>query len=113
MIYFITARDVNRVKIGYSNDPSKRLKELQTGCPAKCVIEATIDADNSFEGEVHEIFRTSRKHGEWFELTPEIEMAIRLANGVAFDDVRDDFIRSHFPNITDSGLAFIREGLSA
>lgn len=76
MIYFITARDVNRVKIGWSKYPEQRLKTLQTGCPGVAVIEATIDTDQSFERELHQLFRHSRKAGEWFEITPEIEAAI-------------------------------------
>jgi hypothetical protein len=81
MIYFLTARELGRVKIGYAKDPYQRINQLKTGCPAKCTIEAVIEGDQAFEAELHQMFRKFRTHGEWFELSPALEMAIRICHG--------------------------------
>lgn len=95
MIYFITARDVGRVKIGWSENPDERLKQLQTGCPGKAVIEATVPgADREMERALHAAFRPWRTHGEWFELSPIVEMAIHFINsGDAEPDDKAEYFR--------------------
>lgn len=88
MIYFATAREIGLVKIGYAADPERRLKVLQTGCPSKMTIEATIEGDQKFEAELHRLFAPHRKTGEWFDLAPAIEMAIHWIRSGA--DIPDD-----------------------
>lgn len=69
-VYFIRAG--NYIKIGYADDPRKRLKELQTGNPNKLELLGSIPGDVSREKEVHHIFSDFRVNGEWFELTTDI-----------------------------------------
>lgn len=88
MIYFMTARDIGRVKIGYSRDPARRKAIIQTNCPARIEIEATVEGERDLETEFHRAFRVWRRHGEWFELCPVIEMAIRFLN--SNDPIPDD-----------------------
>lgn len=40
-IYVISCDATTRVKIGYSGNPVKRLKQLQTGAPGKLTVERT------------------------------------------------------------------------
>lgn len=101
MIYFMTAREIGRVKIGHAKCPEQRLKTLQCGSPAKLIIEATMDGGQPLEAELHNVFHRSRRHGEWFEITPEIDMAIHFLN--SGDAIPDDaeaylapFILEHF-----------------
>jgi hypothetical protein len=79
MIYFATAREFNRVKIGYTAGSGKsRLPFLQTGCPTKVVIEAETEGGREVESALHQAFAPWRKQGEWFELSPVIELAMEF-----------------------------------
>lgn len=79
MIYFITAREFGRVKIGYSaHNPKSRLPSIQVGCPTRATIEATIEGDRETEKALHAAFAPWRRSGEWFELSPVIEQAIKF-----------------------------------
>lgn len=58
----------NRIKIGYSNDPDKRLKQLQTGASDQMVLEWVQERADAHKLEKH-LHRTFSKHkifGEWF-----------------------------------------------
>jgi hypothetical protein len=67
------------VKIGCSLEPAARMKELQTGCPHKVVLEATTPGGHEREKELHRFFADDRVQGEWFRLTPMIETMIEAA----------------------------------
>jgi hypothetical protein len=75
MIYFIEAMGL--VKIGYSNNPKRRLQMLATGCPAPCTLLAVRDGDQRDERELHRKFSHLRSHGEWFRLTSKLRDFIR------------------------------------
>ena len=68
MIYFIRSGDW--VKIGRSNNPEKRLQELQTSNPIKLHIMFRMDAPNHYEALIHEHLREYRGVREWFEFKP-------------------------------------------
>lgn len=72
-VYFVTAREVNAVKIGNSNDPVARLGEIQWGCPCELKLEAIIDGDQEVEFALHRRFADDRIRGEWFRITEMIE----------------------------------------
>lgn len=63
-VYFIGNIKYNFIKIGTSNDPNKRLKELQTGCPFQ--LELIHTTKNYSEKELHEKFKEEKMNGEWF-----------------------------------------------
>lgn len=71
MVYFIKAND--RIKIGYANDPSKRIQEIQTSSPFYLEVLLIIDGSYSKERELHKKFQEFRKVGEWFELSEPIK----------------------------------------
>lgn len=70
VVYFIGNEYHKFVKIGYSDDPTKRLKHLQVGCPFPIDILQTIETDTprGLESKLHQIFRKQRCQGEWFTL---------------------------------------------
>ncbi len=72
-LYLIYSRDVGRVKIGLSEDPVKRLKQLQTGSPVHLELFAFKNRRKATvkEVELHERFQHKRVSGEWFELSPK------------------------------------------
>jgi len=72
-VYFISNGN-NAVKIGKSNDPAKRVKELQTGSPHTLTLIRKINhyidkAAHDVEQQYHELLASKRLKGEWFELT--------------------------------------------
>ncbi len=75
-VYFITARDLNMVKIGHGADPHRRRHSLQIGCPSKLRVEALVAGGVEAERVFHRRFSMHRVRGEWFSLSPEIETVI-------------------------------------
>jgi hypothetical protein len=67
--------DGRSVKIGKSGNASKRQATLQTACADPLRILLLLDGDH--ERELHERFASSRKRGEWFELSDDIQRFIR------------------------------------
>lgn len=64
-IYLICSNDM--YKIGFSTDPLRRLKQIQTHNPFKCELISTIKDTGNLESYLHEKFKRFRTNGEWFE----------------------------------------------
>lgn len=75
-VYFITCRELGRVKIGHAGNPNRRFQGLKTGSPAPIALEAFFDGGEKEERELHKRFAEHRQQGEWFTLCPEIEAVI-------------------------------------
>jgi excisionase family DNA binding protein len=67
MVYFIQSVDGGPIKIGYADDPEKRLAEIQRMSPTQLCILNIVDGDRKCEGFIHRCFKKLRLHGEWFE----------------------------------------------
>lgn len=71
--YFIAAFDTDQlhsIKIGESEDPSKRLRELQTGCPLELRI---MGATRKYhEKELHRQFAHLWVRREWYRPAPDL-----------------------------------------
>ena len=78
-VYFVTAREVNAVKIGNSNDPFARLGEIQWGCPCDLKLEAVFDGGQEEEFALHRRFAEQRIRGEWFRINDIIELMMSQA----------------------------------
>ena len=72
-VYFVTARALNRVKIGWSDDPQRRLVKMSADSPTPLVLERVCDGGQEVEADLHARFAGARIAGEWFEISPEIE----------------------------------------
>lgn len=83
-LYFIQAGDRPLIKIGIADDASKRIWNLQSGCPDELRIVALIDTDDApeMERQYHSRFRGAHVRGEWFHLTDDLQMVIE-ANSIA------------------------------
>lgn len=82
-IYVITCGSAF-IKVGVALNPSKRLKDLQTGAPLKLrlfdmVKIATARQAYKYENEVHRRLARFASEGEWFRCKPEDAMAIITA----------------------------------
>lgn len=70
-------KTIRCVKIGYSHDPMKRVKQLQTGHPHKIGLEGWFEFKNekearAFEKELHHTFKSKHMGGEWFAFDEEV-----------------------------------------
>jgi len=67
VVYFIQAGgDDGPVKIGWSLNPMKRLRSLQTGSGQVLRLLAVMPGDRKKERAMHRAFSSRRIHGEWF-----------------------------------------------
>jgi len=71
-VYFAYAVGTDRIKIGQSVNPEKRMDELQIACPYKLLLDLVIELPTRYEGILHEIFDKYRLHGEWFKMEGDL-----------------------------------------
>lgn len=78
-VYFIANAESGPVKIGYSLDPDKRLKQVQSGSHLRLTVLDRFRASEDAERLLHRLFRPTRLAGEWFEAREGIlEFAARV-----------------------------------
>lgn len=73
MIYFVTAREIGRVKIGFSDAPRSRFVKMRTDSPVPLELERICDGSMEDERELHQRFQRDRVNREWFTISDEIE----------------------------------------
>lgn len=87
-IYIIS--DGELVKIGYSQNPTKRLKQLQTGHPKTLKLIKTFDyqpqgimTERLMEKRIHHLLRRFkvRHKGEWFNCN-DYDSLINIINSI-------------------------------
>ena len=86
-VYFIGCDD--SVKIGISDNPEERLKQMQTGNPSELKILKTYHSDDAeaTEKALHRIFDDARIQGEWFSIyPPSLDMLFRVASISGIDN---------------------------
>lgn len=76
VVYFIRATESNRVKIGVATNPLQRLADLQVGSPEILELIGTVPGGRKLEERLHRALESDRVHGEWFELTDRVILAI-------------------------------------
>lgn len=65
-VYFIEATASRHIKIGWANDPNRRLQEFQTGAPTEYKLIGTIPGSKKLEHKLHKEFDEYRAQREWF-----------------------------------------------
>ena len=70
----------NAIKIGYSQNVDRRIKQLQTSCDAELILLYTVMGSRETEGFYHRYFSMDRLNGEWFK-------ADRIANWIKCDKI--------------------------
>lgn len=78
-VYFITAREVDLVKIGCAVCPVARFRCLQVASPIELALEGAIPGDFEKERELHARYAKWRVRGEWFSLVPSVEAEIEAS----------------------------------
>jgi DNA-binding MarR family transcriptional regulator len=69
VVYFIGNADSGPIKIGFtsSEEPSNRLRSLQTASPVELKVLGYINGGVKVEGRIHSFLHLHRLKGEWFE----------------------------------------------
>ena len=73
-VYLINQTGTDYYKIGYTSRPiSKRLSEIQVGCPSAVRVHTTFETDVAQQVELamHNRYSSKRSNGEWFILDSE------------------------------------------
>ena len=99
MIYFISQREF--IKIGFSDDVDQRIKELQTASPLELKLVGTMPGAFQTECELHKIFESYRKNGEWFRYTGHLKDCIR-----ALHDAGNPYEVTNVRSLQKAGLHF-------
>ena len=81
-VYFI--KSVDKVKIGFTADLSKRLKQFKTGSSNPINVLAVVPGTQDTEAYFHSMFADYRVNGEWFRYEGDLKrftaaMPARLA----------------------------------
>jgi hypothetical protein len=81
-VYAIGDADHRQVKIGYTNNPRRRLTNIQITCPFAVSILWQIEGDATLEDALHWHFKSYHLRGEWFEF-PAGQNAVDLIGQAA------------------------------
>lgn len=100
-IYFIGNREAKTVKIGKSRSLMRRLKSLQNSSPVDLKLYAAVLAEEDVEKLLHKYLHKSRKHGEWFNWTGEIESIIRTVAAGDLPECIPARLFTHIPGADD------------
>jgi len=96
---YIIGSESGPIKIGISDKPEKRVKQLQTGNPNKLSLIHTEEIEDnlaeSIELEIHKNLKLKKTVGEWFNISIteaklEIDFAI-IKNIERLKNVRNRF----------------------
>jgi len=85
MIYFITEKGMETVKIGFTEDLKtfkKRRSIIQCGNSKEIILLKLIEGDKSKEFKLHFKYKQQHIRGEWFSLTDQIKKYINGCKGI-------------------------------
>lgn len=71
-VYIIRQSHTGALKIGFSDEPTRRLKGLQTASPYPLELVCLLNPHNYPERWIHAQLAPWQMEGEWFEPTPEV-----------------------------------------
>jgi len=66
-VYCIRNDAAGAVKIGFSKNPMRRIKQLQTASPSRLRLVGMLESAQAFETALHEEYAHRRISGEWFD----------------------------------------------
>jgi hypothetical protein len=77
---YVAKSDSGELKVGVSNDPERRIRELSTANPnaIELLVDSEVDKAGKAERELHEQLQEYRTSGEWFDVPESVEEAVLL-----------------------------------
>ena len=67
-VYIIHCKQLNTIKIGYSDSPFARLSQLQMGNSSELSLLSLFKGGKKEEASLHDIFQFNKVRGEWFSV---------------------------------------------
>ncbi len=80
-IYFAQRQTDGAVKIGWTSDVERRLRELRKENRVAVVLLAAFPGDKPDEGRMHLRFAADRIDGEWFRASPSLMSLVNREPG--------------------------------
>lgn len=77
VIYFVRAKGLDYIKIGFSKNLDKRLRVLQASSPVPLELIKYVRGTMSTEQALLHVFGKYRVHGEWFKVNPSLSEFIK------------------------------------
>lgn len=69
-VVYVIEHEHGYVKIGRSNNPTQRVRSLQTACPYDLHVAGVIKCPDAvqLETHLHEKYENRQKNGEWYNI---------------------------------------------
>lgn len=113
MLYIIT--DGTNYKLGYSQNPTSRLKDLQTANAKPLVLLGTTEGEIEDEKRYHKILSNTQLVGEWFSPSPELfEILSNWSKSPYADSLAQSLVLSYLirNNISQADVLCLAKGFS-
>lgn len=88
-VYYIQEEMDGNIKIGWSEDPLKRLSEHQTSNSRELRMLVYVKGDKDYEKEIHRKFQSSKTTGEWFKPDKRLLVHIEKERSKFFEIVQN------------------------
>jgi hypothetical protein len=107
-VYIIHCKDLNTIKIGYSDNPFARLSQLQMGNSSELSIISIFKGGLEEESVLHKILKLNSVRGEWFSVDDEL-----IAELVSYQSEKvSESLGSNY-NSTENEVEFLRDKLNS
>ena len=87
-VYYIQEEMDGNIKIGWSEDPIKRLQQHQTSNSSELRMLVYVKGSPDYEKEIHRKFQTSKTTGEWFKPDKRLLVHIEKERSKFFEIVQ-------------------------
>ena len=87
-VYYIQEELDGNIKIGWSDDPIKRLTQHQTSNSRELRMLVYVKGSQEYEREIHRKFQTSKTTGEWFKPDKRLLVHIEKERSKFFEIVQ-------------------------
>ena len=87
-VYYIQEEMDGNIKIGWSEDPIKRLQQHQTSNSRELRMLVYVKGSPDYEREIHSKFQTSKTTGEWFKPDKRLLVHIEKERSKFFEIVQ-------------------------
>ena len=87
-VYYIQEEMDGNIKIGWSEDPIKRLQQHQTSNSRELRMLVYVKGSPDYEREIHRKFQTSKTTGEWFKPDKRLLVHIEKERSKFFEIVQ-------------------------
>ena len=87
-VYYIQEEMDGNIKLGWSEDPIKRLQQHQTSNSRELRMLVYVKGSPDYEKEIHRKFQTSKTTGEWFKPDKKLLVHIEKERSKFFEIVQ-------------------------